>query len=382
MKQLPILFARGNNGKVLTYRVEVEDNKFRMITGAKGFKLVTSKWTVVKEGKNIGKSNETTPEEQAYSQAFSKWEKKLKSGGYFESEEDIDNELKFIEPMLANPYDERIGKVTFPVMVDRKYNGMRQTFSSKGQLTRKGEKILSAPHIAERLSSLLKKFPNLFIDGELYNHDYRFKLNEIIKLVRKTKLSSITKEDFENSEKLVDLYVYDGYGFSIDGEEITKDTVCSERRNALTKLLEGISDVIVVDFKWAKNDEQINEYYQEYVADGYEGAIIREDSAYEHKRTNALLKYKPEDDAEVLILDIKDGSGNWAGSAYKVTIRMDDGKEFDGVFTGPWELRKEILKNKKDWIGKTVTGTYMKCTGLGTPNSFRIDPENCFKGDR
>lgn len=379
----PTLYARGNNGKVLDWTIEVQGNKFRVTAGAQDAKHVTSEWTAV-QGKNIGRANETTPEEQAFSEAESKWTKKVEQNGYFESVKDIDNELTFVEPMLAKEYDDRLkkNKVKFPVMVDRKYNGMRQVTNAAGPKSRKGKPVLSAPHIPERLAPVFDENPDLVLDGELYNHEYRYKLNEIMKLVRKTKSEEMTPELLKASADKVDYYVYDGYGFTIDGKEITEQTPCSQRRAALAKLLKGVKDIVVVPFEWAKNDAEVMALYKKYVDDGYEGAIIRHDAEYEHKRSYNLLKLKPEKDAEAVILDITDATGNWKGAAYTVTLKMPNGKTFDGVFTGPYELREEILKNKKDWIGKEVTYTYMDFTGLGTPNSARINPENCFKGDR
>ncbi len=383
MKPLPTLYARGNNGKVLEWTIEVQGNKFRVTAGAQDAKKVTAEWTVC-DGKNVGRSNETTPEEQAFSEAQAKWKKKQEQNGYFLSVKDIDKELAFIEPMLAQGYADRMAKgtVKFPVMVDRKYNGMRCVIHSRGMFSRKGKAVISAPHVFERVKHLFEKHTDLVLDGELYNHEFRYKLNEIISLVRKTKLSTITKSEFAASEDKVDYYVYDGWGFAVDGKEITEETPCSQRREALKKLLKGIKDVVPVDYVWAKNDDGVRTAYQEYIDDGYEGAIVRIDAGYEHKRSNNLLKFKPEEDAEGIVLDILPGTGNWAGAAYNVTLKMENGKVFDGVFTGPKELRVEILKNKKDWIGKEVTYTFMGFTGKMTPNSARINPENCFKGDR
>lgn len=383
MKQLETLYARGDNGKVLEWQIEVQANKYRMITGAQGFAHVTSEWTVV-EGKNLGKKNETSPEQQAVAEATAKWKKKQEQNGYFLNIKDIDKELTFVEPMLAQGYSDRMAKgtVKFPVMVDRKYNGMRQITHRGGQFSRKGKPVISAPHIFDRVKHLFADHPDLILDGELYNHEYRYKLNEIISLVRKTKLSSITDAEFAECEEKVDYYVYDGWGFTIDGNEITEETPCSNRRMALQKLLRGIKDVVVVPYGWATNNDAVVKYYQEYIDDGYEGAIIRVDGEYEHKRSNNLLKFKPEDDDEGTILDIMAGTGNWADAAYNVTLKMKNDKVFDAVFTGPYDLRAKILKEKKNWIGKEVTYTYMGFTGKMTPNSARINPENCFKEDK
>jgi len=94
-----------------------------------------------------------------------------------------------------------------------------------------------------------------------------------------------------------------------------------------------------------------------------------------------LLKYKPEDDDEATIIDIIEGTGNWAGTAKTCTLEWK-GKKFDATFKGTHEQGVDRLKHKKDWIGKTVTFLYTGLTGLGVPNYARIDPDNCFKGDR
>jgi len=163
MKTLSTLYARGENGKILVWNIEVQGNQYRMITGAEGFKMVESAWTTC-EGKNLGRANETTPEKQAQSEAESKWKKKQKSGGYWLDIKDVDKK-KFVEPMLANKLKDRTNKVNFPAMLDRKYNGMRQVTTADGAFTRKGEQIHTAPHIVEALQELFERFPNLVLDG-------------------------------------------------------------------------------------------------------------------------------------------------------------------------------------------------------------------------
>lgn len=386
-KQLPILFARGKVGQILEWEIEVQGNKYRTITGAQNAQHVTSEWTVISEGKNLGKKNATTSEEQAFSEAESRWEKKVKHGGYWEDINDIDK-IKFVEPMLANHYKDRPAKKVFangPVMVDRKYNGKRQVTHKDGAFSRKGEPIPSAPHIFERVKHFFQEHPNLVLDGELYNHDYRYKLSEFIKFVNKTK--HITPEDFAGSAAIVDYYIYDGYGFTWNGVEITEETKCSVRRQALRELLAGIEDIVVVETRWASNDEEVMTIFVSDINDGYEGSIVRIDAEYQHNRTNDLLKVKPEDDDEGIILDIIEGTGNWSGAAGTARMSWQE-NTFDATFKGEYELREEILKNKEDWIGKKATFLHIGYTGKavagapkGLPFSPRIDPDNCFKGE-
>lgn len=379
-KKLTKLFARGKYNQILEWEIEVQGNRYRTITGSQGCQHVTSEWTEC-EGKNIGKKNETTPEEQARSEADSKWEKKKKLG-YWENISDIDN-TTFVEPMLAQHFKDHRRKLIYPVMVDRKYNGMRQVTTKHGAFTRKGEIIHTAPHIVEALKSLFEEYPDLVLDGELYNHDYRFKLNNLIRLVRKSK--HFTPQILEESKKIVKYYVYDGYGFDFKntgGGVVTEETGCFQRRIALEELLKHIPYIEVVPHQVAHDEQEVYSIYQEYVDDGYEGAIIRSwNSPYQHSRTDDLLKVKPEDDDEAVIQEIMEGTGNWAGAAKTATIKWK-GITFDATFKGKYENLQEVLNNPSDWIGKTVTFLYIGLTGKGVPNSARIDVNNCNKGDR
>jgi DNA ligase-1 len=399
--ELPTLYARAKDGTtVLEWDIEVEGEKFRTITGQQGGGKVTSAWTVC-QSKNVGKKHQTTPEQQAEAEAMSKWKDKLKTGGYWEDIKDIDKGYRFIKPMLAypliskqtkkdkqgNPYIKTVDRtpfITLPVMVDRKYNGMRQVVSKTGPYTREGEPILSAPHIADIVASLFVQFPNLVLDGELYNHDYRHTLNEMMTIVRKSSPEELTSDLLAKSESIVRYYVYDAYGFSVDGKDITEDTPCKQRRDALIKLLKGINYVVPVPYFIANTMGEAKALFGQFIEDGYEGAILRNVAApYQHDRVNDLIKLKPFDDMEVIILTIIDpGSGNWGGTGKTARVRTADGKEFNATFKGDIGTVKKILLEKDKWEGQTVTMTYCGFTGKGVPNHGQINPFDCFKGHK
>jgi hypothetical protein len=70
---------------------------------------------------------------------------------------------------------------------------------------------------------------------------------------------------------------------------------------------------------------------------------------------------------------------------YKTTeeaIELANGTEFGGSFKGTMPQAIDFLKNKDQWIGKTVTVNYFGFTGLGTPNYAQLDINNCLKNDR
>jgi ATP-dependent DNA ligase len=252
--------------------------------------------------------------------------------------------------------------------------------TKNGLHSRKGERYVSVPHIETSLVEFFKLYPNAVLDGELFNHDLREKLNEIGSLVRGKKPTS---EEISQSEKLIKFYIYDGYNFCGKSDILDEEVQYDERKKWIDEVVIPSSKYFVeVDTIMVKSEDHLNELFIALLDDQQEGAIIRNmDSSYEHKRSKNLIKVKIDDDDEAIILDITDADGNWKGAATNVTLKWKD-KVFDGVFKGKYEKRAEILKNKKDWIGKEVTFLYMGLTGLGTPNYVRIDPDNCFKTDR
>ena len=75
------------------------------------------------EAKNVGRSNETTPQEQAESESQAKWQKKLDKDYALSPEEA--KEKKFYAPMLAQKYDDRKVGLEYPLYSQPKLDGIR-----------------------------------------------------------------------------------------------------------------------------------------------------------------------------------------------------------------------------------------------------------------
>ena len=73
------LYKRATNGKISQWSIETNANSYRTTSGYTDGVKTTSEWTYVK-GKNVGRSNETTPFQQAVKDAASLYQKKLDSG--------------------------------------------------------------------------------------------------------------------------------------------------------------------------------------------------------------------------------------------------------------------------------------------------------------
>lgn len=391
----PTLYSRASTGKPQQWIIVVDGSSYFTMSGQVDGAITKSKPTHCK-GKNSGKKNATTDREQALKDAQSKFDKQLRSGGYFESIEEIDN-ISFLKPMLAKNYVDRKAKLKWPMIFQCKFNGGRCIAKANGLWTREGEKIVSVPHIEEALKPFFEEYPDAYLDGELFNYDLRLYLNKLMKLIRRQ--VNLTPEHFKESKEKVKYYIYDGYDF---GEDFAKNIEYQFRKKQLDELIKDIPYAVPVESIIVNNEEELEKEYQKLLADDQEGCILREpDSGYDNnKRSWNLLKHKPKDDAEFLLLDVSEGSGDWAGKAKIVHLQMDDGREFNGSFKGNMEEAAEfladvvedhrrlslltpaeraddsIVRQTTKYINKKYTIYYNGLTGYGIPNYARYD-YNC-----
>ena len=124
--------------------------------------------------------------------------------------------------------------------------------------------------------------------------------------------------------------------------------------------------------------EEVEIKHNEFVAQGYEGAMLRvPDSQYENKRSKYLLKFKKFQDKEFEIISIDEGKGNRAGMAGMITLKMKNGKIFGAGIRGGEEYYKELLKDKNKYKGKLATVRYQNLSEDGIPRfpvCISIDP--------
>ena len=225
-------------------------------------------------GKNIGRSNETTPLAQCIAETRRKWtDKKEKeahtetkpadygegygdiSGGWCDAGAGDDGDGDCDDapadsgpflPMLAqtfNPADAATAAtaskkkkvITFPCFVQPKLDGLRcvsyatrrvpgggnDTAPAVALQSRTGAFFTGLPHIAAALRPYLLQHPSVVIDGELYTDQMPFE--ELAGLIKKKK---ITDSDVERLKK-VKYHVYDIY------DRVQHDMPYSERMGVL-----------------------------------------------------------------------------------------------------------------------------------------------------
>jgi len=355
MKKHDTLYKKDSNDNVRTWYMESSGAKMRTVSGVRGGKQVTSTWKSA-VAKNVGRSNATTASEQALLEIKAIYKKKLESS-YHARLKDVDKAINW-NPMLADNWDHRKDKIDYPVAVQPKLDGVRAIIKKDGIWSRQGKPFLSVPHIWDQLAPLFKKYPDMVLDGELYNHSLRDDFNQIISLVRKGKP---TEEDLARSAEIIEFHVYDLGHYP--------DLTFFDRAKALQQFVETnqkkLPSIVFVETLYADTEEEVDEIYGEHIGQGFEGGIIRLDTPYENKRSKGLLKRKDFSDAEYEIIDVLEGKGNWSGYAKHLTIRLPDGQTQNTGMAGTQEYLRTVLAEKECYIGGQATVHYFNETPDG-----------------
>jgi len=390
MKKLQTLYKIDTTGKLREWTMIIEDACFHAVKGVVGGKMIEDKPRCC-EAKNVGRANETTPQEQAESEAQAKWQKKLDKD-YALSEEDAENK-QFYAPMLAQKYEDRKDGLEYPLYSQPKLDGIRcivqcvspNPHGSDDVLlvakTRNGKIIDAIPHILNSLKGFFIKRPDSILDGELYNHDLRDNFNKITSLVRKQKpvrLDSDNNKSFQKKEiafqesleasaETIQYWIYDApqvgvfkenVDFSLRLEQLFLELPTSDSTNCI----KGVTTTQVI------SEKQLDEIYGTYISEGYEGQIIRTDSSYENKRSKGLLKRKEFQDAEYMITGIDEGNGTRRGTAKHLVCYCDKTKQaFHSNIKGSFDYLAEILENQGDYVGKKATIRFFQLTPAGIP---------------
>ncbi len=329
-----VILKRDTQGKIRTWRYEVEGDKYRIIAGLQGGNPATSKWKTAKP-KNIGKKNETTPVQQALIEAQNEETGKLKR----EYRRTIP-ELDFVPyaPMLADNYDGLKEPLPFwqGVYSQPKLDGIRSYKSIRfGATTRDLQPHVNCGHLMQALAPLFDKYDGIQFDGELYNHAHHDDFNKISSLVRREKLTAEQKAAVEST---LQFHVYD---LPSDGDAFGGRT---ERLKSMIESL-GHPMIVYVPTVKVKDQAHLDQLNGEYVEDGYEGQMVRLDTgSYEHDvRSKSLLKRKEFETAEFDIDRIEEGEGNWAGVAKRIVLNLEDGKTCGSSLRGDQAFAKDLL---------------------------------------
>ena len=353
---LPKLYKRDTTGKVrewtMQYGYNLDETQAgtRTISGLQDGKKVTSEWFIT-EAKNVGRANATTNITQAKFEAQAEFDKRIEKE-YFEDINAIDSYTAF-KPMLAHDFTKT------PVdsgYTQPKLDGIRMVVNSRGLYSRSNKPIVAVPHIADALADFIKTFPTVTLDGELYNHDLKDNFQKITSLVRKT--VNIGADEIAESKQLVQYHIYDMF------DSANPQMTFTQRAKWIQENVAG-NGLVLVEYDTANTSADIDRLYGEYTTAGYEGQMIRQDTAYQFKRTKNLLKRKEFITEEYKVVEIQEGNGNWAGYAKRFILELADGTQFSSGVRGSQDKLAELLKTKDNinW----ATCRYFELSNDGVP---------------
>ena len=265
------------------------------------------------------------------------------------------------KPMLAYPVNGKPVNYEDTIFVQPKLDGVRCTIQyDAGVVTawsRTGKEWKNIEHIKLNLYRFFYKFPDVILDGELYNHDLRDDFNKIISLVRKTKP---TAEDRLDALNLTQFHCYD-----IIDETLPFDQRCEFISQSLMLMH---SSIHTVDTIMVFDEEDAQSVHKSNLKKGYEGSILRTNDKYACKRSHNLRKFKDFHDAEAEITGWVEGKGKRIGTIGKFTAVDSEGNAFGMPVMDKFAILKANFETMKDWVGETATFTYFERTKA---NSYR-----------
>ena len=162
------LYKPTKTGATQQWQIEVQGDSFICTYGQLGGAM--QKQTTKCSGKNLGKANETTPEQQAILEAEALVTKKLKSGYSYE----ISDTPSVSLPMKVKSYQDQIHNVKFPCISTEKLNGVnamfKRTVDSITIYSRGGEVFPAIPHLEQYFHDIMDELGHNELNAELYIH--------------------------------------------------------------------------------------------------------------------------------------------------------------------------------------------------------------------
>jgi ATP-dependent DNA ligase len=306
--------------------------------------------TYVSKGKNIGKANETNVWCQALRDALGKYNHRLRSVG----------KPTGLAPMLAKIYEAR--KFSAPAWVSPKLDGLRCILRwEDGRvqfISRGGKEFPQMAVIVEEVAPMLAA-TGLVLDGEIYKHG--MPLQEINRVKRAT---GVVPE-----AELMEYHCYDCIDSAIFEERLAR------LQRSFAEYGLPAQRVKLVEHRRVSTASEVDKFYREYLAAGYEGLICRYNRPYEGKRSSALVKLKPTLDAEFELVDWAAAESGKAAGLLMLQFKTPAGKLFWATPALPEAERRKLASEMPTefgrWRGKMLTVEYAELSTDGVPQQPR-----------
>lgn len=289
------------------------------------------------------------------------------------------------EPMLAKVWEPEKTRLSYPVGVQPKLDGVR----CLARLTKAGTVMMrsrnsvtwqatSQSFFENEIAAFLSFLPpNAELDGEMWGPSLHFQ--DIVSIIKDPKVMA----------KRIDEISYNVFTYTdlnLPAEErnsILKKAMAKYRATAKELgVTYNPNRLTQVRMYTATCKEDIYELHKKFLKQGYEGSMIYKfcngdeknlkASVYKPKRSNNVLKYKATlEGADMLeeegkIIDVYAGKGTQEGA---IMFKVIDprGNEVRVGLMGSIEKRRAMMKNKDAYLGQELTYKYQNLTKAGIP---------------
>jgi DNA ligase-1 len=363
MKTWPTLYKRTSTGALQEWTIFAAEGRYWTKFGQTGGTIQQSE-RVDCVSKNVGRANETSADQQAVLEAQALWEKKLKKDYTQDQNAKAGQASELIEggilPMLAHKFSDQGDKLKYPCFVQPKLDGHRCIAMPGGELWSRTRKLITGvPHIVKAIQEL--GLSTIALDGELYNHAYCDKFEQLSSFIKQ----KVPKPGYE----AVQYHVYDavmtGHSFR-DRNQWLNETLWRYRST------KGV-EIVVVETREVANEDELMLAFEDFLAQGYEGAIARNaNGAYVNKRSYDLLKIKKFDDAEFWCVAVEEGKGKMAGHAIFVCKNADGSALFKAKMKGDHLSLVKYFEHPELVVNKRVTVKYQGLTNKNGVPRFPV----------
>ena len=279
--------------------------------------------------------------------------------------------IQTFELSLANKFHQNRLNGSSDIILEPKLDGIR-CFS----IVRDGEVNMFArsgkliTNFESTIGPELIKLGDGCYDGELMGEDF-------ISLMRQ----AYRKDGVDASGTYLALFDY----LPLEEWDSRKTSMsCSDRYSELLKRLNENCNawdlLLPVERCLISGDyEEIKSCHDEYVEQGYEGAMIKDPNApYKFGRGWEVMKFKAFHDVDLPIMGFEEGTGKHEGKLGAIVI------DYNGVTVKVGsgfsdDLREKIWNDRKEFTGRIVEVRYQEVTEDG---SLRFPTFVCFRNDR
>lgn len=266
--------------------------------------------------------------------------------------------------MLCSPFEQKlVDKIKFPAYAQMKMDGMRFNAIVRGGKcefrSRNGKEILLLGNLEQEFVSLADSVDCVF-DGELLVMDGdtcqfmdRQTGNGILNKANKGTISAVDATKVHAS-------VWDVIpmqSFELGYCAIPYSTRFSSLYYSVSKQKTAGKKIWVVTSTIVETQEQAQEIFQEYLASGFEGIILKDgNGVWEDKRAKHQIKFKGELECDLKIVAIEEGTGKYAGMLGALVCESSDGKIKVNVGSGFNDVQRKNLG--KEILDKIVAIKY------------------------